>query len=38
VLEVFADVWVPFTHVVLRRLVEQRARLGRDDVVVRVRA
>jgi predicted DsbA family dithiol-disulfide isomerase len=37
-LEVFADVWCPFSHVGLRRLVEQRARLGRDDVVVRVRA
>ena len=37
-LEVFADVWCPFTHVGLRRLVEQRTRLGRDDVVVRVRA
>jgi predicted DsbA family dithiol-disulfide isomerase len=38
VLEVFADVWCPFTHVGLQRIVEQRARLGRDDVVVRVRA
>jgi predicted DsbA family dithiol-disulfide isomerase len=38
VLEVFADVWCPFTHVGLRRLVEQRAQLRRDDVVVRVRA
>jgi predicted DsbA family dithiol-disulfide isomerase len=38
VLEVFADVWCPFTHVGLRRLVEQRAQLGRDDVVVWVRA
>jgi predicted DsbA family dithiol-disulfide isomerase len=37
-LEVFADVWCPFTHVGLRRLVEQRSRLARDDVVVRVRA
>jgi predicted DsbA family dithiol-disulfide isomerase len=38
VLEVFADVWCPFTHVGLRRVVEQRAELGRDDVVVLVRA
>ena len=34
----FADVWCPFTHVGLRRVVEQRAELGRDDVVVLVRA
>jgi predicted DsbA family dithiol-disulfide isomerase len=38
VVEVFADVTCPFTHVGLRRLVEQRERLGRDDVVLRVRA
>jgi predicted DsbA family dithiol-disulfide isomerase len=38
VIEVFADVWCPFTHVGLRRLIQQRARLGRDDVIVRVRA
>jgi hypothetical protein len=38
VLEVFADVWCLFTHVGLGRLVEQRAQLGRDDVVVWVRA
>jgi predicted DsbA family dithiol-disulfide isomerase len=38
VVEVFADVWCPFTHVGLRRLVEERARLGRDDVAFRVRA
>ena len=37
-IEVFADVRCPFTHVGLRRLVGQRATLGRDDVVVRVRA
>lgn len=34
----FADVWCPFTHVGLRRVVEQRAELGRDDVVMWVRA
>jgi len=38
VVEVFADVSCPFTHVGLRRLVEQREQLGRDDVVLRVRA
>lgn len=38
VVEVFADVSCPFTHVGLRRLVEQRERLGHDDVVLRVRA
>ncbi len=38
VLEVFADVWCPFTHVGLRRLVTERDRRGRQDVVVRVRS
>ncbi len=38
VLEVFADIWCPFTHVGLRRLIEYRARLDRPDVAVRVRA
>lgn len=38
VIEVFADVGCPFTHVGLRRFVERRAALGRDDVVLRVRA
>jgi predicted DsbA family dithiol-disulfide isomerase len=38
VIEVFADVTCPFTHVGLRRVVKQRERLGRDDVVLRVRA
>ena len=36
--EVFADVCWPFTHVGLRRLVTRRAALGRDDVVLRIRA
>lgn len=36
--EVFADVACPFTHVGLRRLVARRDHLGRDDVVLRVRA
>ena len=38
VIEVFADVACPFTHVGLRRLVEQRAARGRDDVHLLVRA
>ena len=38
VIEVFADVACPFTHVGLRRFVERRAELGRDDVTLRVRA
>jgi len=38
VLEVFADVVCPFTHVGLRRLVEHRAKVERHDVVLRVRA
>lgn len=37
-IEVFADISCPFTHVGLLRLIEQRERLGRHDVVVRVRA
>jgi predicted DsbA family dithiol-disulfide isomerase len=38
VIEVFADVGCPFTHVGLRRFVERRDALGRDDVVLRVRS
>jgi predicted DsbA family dithiol-disulfide isomerase len=38
VIEVFADVACPFTHVGLRRFVAQRAELGRHDVILRVRA
>lgn len=38
VIEVFADVWCPFTHVGLRAVAEQRRASGRDDVVLRVRA
>jgi predicted DsbA family dithiol-disulfide isomerase len=38
VIEVFADVWCPFTHVGLRRLVERRDVLGRHDVWLHVRA
>jgi predicted DsbA family dithiol-disulfide isomerase len=38
VIEVFADVACPFTHVGLQRFVERRAELGRHDVTLRVRA
>ena len=38
VIEVYADIWCPFTHVGLRSVVRRRNQLGRDDVVVRVRA
>ena len=38
ILEVFADIYCPYTHVGLRRLVGIRADLGRSDVVLRVRA
>ena len=38
VVEVFADVGCPFTHVGLRRFVEHRARIGRDDVRLLVRS
>ena len=38
VIEVFADIWCPFTHVGLRALDEQRTSSGRLDVAIRVRA
>ncbi|HTN99048.1 MAG TPA: DsbA family protein [Microthrixaceae bacterium] len=38
VIEVFADVSCPFTHVGLRQFVERRAALGREEVRLRVRA
>lgn len=38
VVEVFADVWCPFAHVGLRRLVERRDRLGSTEQRLRVRA
>lgn len=37
-IEVFADVCCPFTHVGLRRLVERRTELGRDETLLRLRA
>jgi len=38
VIEVFADVWCPFTHVGLRAAVQQRAASRRTDVAIHVRA
>ena len=38
VIEVFADIWCPFAHVGLRTIDEQRARTGRTDVEIWVRA
>ena len=38
VIEVFADIWCPFAHVGLRAIEEQRARAGRSDVAIWVRA
>jgi predicted DsbA family dithiol-disulfide isomerase len=37
-IEVFADIWCPFAHVGLRAIEEQRARSGRSDVAIWVRA
>jgi predicted DsbA family dithiol-disulfide isomerase len=37
-IEVFADVACPFTHVGLRRFVQRRHELGRDDVRLHVRS
>jgi predicted DsbA family dithiol-disulfide isomerase len=38
IIEVFADIWCPFTHVGLRALTDLRRSRGRDDVVFRFRA
>jgi predicted DsbA family dithiol-disulfide isomerase len=38
VIEVYADIWCPFAHVGIRSVVRRRNQLGRDDVVLRVRA
>ncbi len=38
IIEVFADIWCPFTHVGLRAIDEQRIRAGRTDAGIRVRA
>ncbi len=37
-IEVFADIWCPFTHVGLRAIDEQRRRTDRADVAIWVRA
>jgi predicted DsbA family dithiol-disulfide isomerase len=38
VIEAFADVWCPFAHVGLHRVVERRAQLKRQDVHLDIRA
>lgn len=38
VIEVFADIGCPFTHVGLRRFVQRRTEAGREDLVLHVRA
>jgi len=38
VIEVYADVCCPFTHVGLHAIAKRRSELGRDDVLLRVRA
>lgn len=38
VIEIFADVWCPFSHVGLRMIEGQRARAGRTDMTIWVRA
>ena len=37
-IEVFADIWCPFTHVGLRAVDKQRMLTGRSDIAIRVRA
>ena len=36
-IEVYADIWCPFTHVGLRAFAEQRLIAGRTDLAIRVR-
>jgi predicted DsbA family dithiol-disulfide isomerase len=38
IIEVFADIWCPFAHVGIRCIIERRAQMKRDDVVLHVRA
>ncbi|MGO9909653.1 MAG: DsbA family protein [Acidimicrobiales bacterium] len=38
VIEVYADIWCPFAHVGLRSVRERRGELGRDEVILVVRA
>jgi predicted DsbA family dithiol-disulfide isomerase len=37
-IDVYADIWCPYTHVGLRRITARRHELGRDDVKLFVRA
>ena len=37
-IEVYADIWCPFTHVGLRAVARRRSELGRDDVAIHVRS
>ncbi|MFI5042121.1 MAG: DsbA family protein [Acidimicrobiales bacterium] len=37
-IEMYADIWCPFSHVGLRSVVRRRDEQGRSDVVLRVRA
>ena len=38
IIEVYADVWCPFAHVGLRCVVERRASMNREDILLNVRA
>jgi predicted DsbA family dithiol-disulfide isomerase len=38
IMEVFGDVWCPFTHIALRRVIALRDRVGGESFVLRVRA
>lgn len=38
VIEVFADIWCPFSHVGLHTVARRRAELGRPDIPIRVRS
>jgi predicted DsbA family dithiol-disulfide isomerase len=37
-IEVYADIWCPFAHVGLRMVARRRNQLGRDDLILRIRA
>jgi predicted DsbA family dithiol-disulfide isomerase len=37
-IEVYADIWCPFAHVGLRMVARRRKQLGRDDLILRIRA
>lgn len=38
VIEVYADIWCPFTHVGLRLVADRRLERGRGEIAIRVRA